>query len=112
MTDNKDNQPADELEPIPAEQAREILRSAIEEKLGKHWNDEESGWMVVSRHDYMARLTRGNKNIDFYVDLLGNLTVEEKEISGGQENGRFYAWLILGGSIIAALVLARLAGYL
>ncbi|HRL11451.1 MAG TPA: hypothetical protein PKX07_06205, partial [Aggregatilineales bacterium] len=50
---------------ISPEQARQILEAAITERLGPHWRDEEKGWSLVSGHDYMARLTRGDTNIDF-----------------------------------------------
>lgn len=99
-----------EIEPIPPEQARQILDDAIHKKLGSNWQDEERGWAVVSRHDYMARLTRGSVNMDFYVDLLGNVTVEEKEINPAQDNGRLFAWMLLGGSIAVAFLIAYLAG--
>jgi hypothetical protein len=101
-----------EIEPIPAAQARQILDNAIREKLGAGWDDEETGWAVVAGHDYMARLTRGRVNMDFYVDLLGNVTVEEKEITPAQEQGRLMAWLLLLGSLIVVFIVARLTGAL
>jgi hypothetical protein len=60
----------------------------------------------------MARMTNGRANVDFYVDLLGHVTVEEKPVSPGQEVGRLLAWLILSGSLVAAFLIARIAGYL
>jgi hypothetical protein len=102
----------DEIEPIPAAEARRILENAIRERLGDKWRDEETGWQIVTGHDYMARLTRGTKNLDFYVDLLGNVTVEEKEIDGGQSNGRLIAWMVLIASLILAFFLAQIAGLL
>lgn len=102
--------PTDELEPIPADQAREILQNAIRERLGRNWDDEETGWALVTGHDYMARLTRGNQNIDFYVDLMGNVTIEEKEINPAQAQGRLMAWLFLLGSIIIAVLVAHFTG--
>jgi hypothetical protein len=101
---------SEEIEPIPAEQAREILHNAIRERLGEHWDDEETGWAVISSHDYMARLTRGRKNLDFYVDLLGEVTIEEKDITPAQEQGRLLAWVLLFGSLVIALIVARLTG--
>lgn len=97
---------------ISPEQARQILEAAITERLGPHWRDEEKGWSLVSGHDYMARLTRGDTNIDFYVDLLGSVTVKESEISAAQQNGRLVAWALLLGSLVIAAVIAWLAGYL
>ncbi len=99
------------VEPINAEQARSLLYQAIRDRLGEHWDDEETGWRLVTGHDYMARLTRGRRNIDFYVDLLGSVTVEEKPISPAQEQGRFNAWLLLIASLLLAFVIAYLAGF-
>jgi hypothetical protein len=104
------SQPVGNVEPIEPEQARQLLDQAIRERLGDHWDDEETGWVRVTGHDYMARLTRGRKNLDFYVDLLGNVTVEEKELSPVQQQGRLVAWMILLGSLLIAYVVARLTG--
>jgi hypothetical protein len=41
---------------------------------------------------------------------LGNVTVEEKELSPVQQQGRLVAWSILLGSLIIAYVVARLTG--
>lgn len=106
-----DEIPSGEIEPISAEAARALLYSAIRERLGEHWNDEESGWRMVSGHDYMARLTRGTRNVDFMVDLLGHVTVEEKAIGPAQVQGRLNAWLLLGASLLLAMLLAYLSGF-
>lgn len=103
---------ASDVEPISPEQARLILNAAIRERLGEDWDREHDGWTLITGHDFMARLTKGRTNIDFYVDLLGKVTVVEREISPAQDMGRLYAWMFLSGSILIALVLARLAGYL
>ncbi|GAB4511876.1 MAG: hypothetical protein OHK0046_10550 [Anaerolineae bacterium] len=102
----------DELEPISAEQARTILYDAIQTRLGAHWNHPQEGWAIITSHDYMARLNKGRRNIDFYVDLLGNVTIEEKEINPAQENGRLIVLMFLFGSLFIAFILARIAGYL
>ena len=102
----------DEIQPIPAEQARALLEAAIRERLGADWEDDENGWMVITSHDYMARLNKGQVNLDFYVDLVGNVTVEEKEISPGQDTGRLFAWMMLLLSLGIAFLLARIAGLL
>lgn len=112
MTDSTNQTTQDEIDPIPPEQARALLEAAIRARLGDRWDDEETGWALVSGHDYMARLTRGRVNLDFYVDLLGNVTVEEREIGPAQEHGRVVAWMVLLGSLLVALLVARLAGYL
>jgi hypothetical protein len=102
----------DEIEPIPPEQARAILDAAMNERLGADWQDEESGWLLVTGHDYMARVTRGRINVDFYVDLLGNVTVEQKEINLAQSSGRMLAWTLLLLSLGIAYLLARIVGWL
>ncbi len=100
---------SDKLEPIPAEQARAILEQAMRERLGDNWQNED--WVLLTGHDYMARVTRGGKNVDFYVDLLGNVRVEEKAVNPAQESGRLIAWLILLLSLGIAFLLARIAGW-
>ncbi len=96
-----------ELDPIPAERAREILEAAIRERLGENWDDEEQGWTRITGHDYMTRLTRRGINLDFYVDLLGNVTVEKSELSGTQQAGRLFAVLLLALSIVIAILIVR-----
>lgn len=103
---------ADEIEPISGEQANQILAAAIRAHLGADWENEHDGWSRVTGHDFMARMTNGQKNIDFYVDLLGNVTVEEREIAPAQELGRMRALMFLFASLLAALALARLADFL
>ncbi len=101
---------SDELEPISAEQARAILEQAMRERLGDHWQNDD--WVLVTGHDYMARVTKGRRNLDFYVDLLGNVRVEEREVDPGQDSGRLIAWLILLLSLGIAFLLARIAGWI
>jgi len=50
--------------------------------------------------------------VDFYVDLLGNVTTEEGEISPAQDSGRLVAWLLLGLAFLLALALASALGWL
>lgn len=99
---------ADEIDPIAPAQARAALYAAIRERLGDQWDDPETGWVMVTGHDYMARLTRGGRNLDFYVDLLGNVTVEESELSGAQGVGRLMVWMLLGLSLAIALLIVRI----
>lgn len=101
-----------EVEPIAPEQARAILDQAMRERLGDDWEDEESGWILISGHDYMARVTRGRVNVDFYVDLLGKVSVTEKSISPSQESGRLLAWMFLMVSLGIAFLVARAVGWL
>src|SRR5262245_58525554 len=101
---------SEELEPVSAEQARAILDQAMRERLGDNWQSDD--WVLLTGHDYMARVTKGNRNVDFYVDLLGNVRVEEKEVSPAQGSGRLVAWLILLLSLGIAFLLARIAGWI
>ena len=100
------------IEPIPADEARAILERAITERLGDDWRDEASGWVRVTGHDYMARLTRDRVNVDFYVDLLGEVTVETREVSPAQDSGRLVAFVLLLVSVGIALMVARVVGWL
>ena len=99
------------IEPIEAEQARAILDQAMKERLGDDWEDEFSGWVLVAAHDYMARVTKRDKNVDFYVDLLGDVTIEEKEINPAQRSGCMVAWVLLLISLGVAYMLARAVGW-
>jgi hypothetical protein len=102
----------DEIQPIPGEQARVILEQAIRDRLGENWNAEDSGWAVINSHDFMARLNKGRINLDFYVDLLGNVTVEEKRINPGQDTGRLFAWMFLLLSLGIGFLVAHILGWL
>ena len=101
-----------ETQPIPGDQAREILEQAIRQHLGVDWDREDSGWAVVVSHDYMARLNKGRVNVDFYVDLLGEVTIEEKPINPGQDTGRLFAWIFLLLMLGIAFLLAKSIGWL
>jgi hypothetical protein len=103
---------AADIEPIPPEEARVILDKAIVERLGSDWDNEADGWVLIAGNDFMARLTRGRTNIDFYVDLLGEVRIEEKPINPVQESGRLLAWIFLSLSLAIALLIARIAGVL
>lgn len=104
--------PVSAVEPIAPEKARVILEAAITERCGEGWKDEESGWLIVMQTDYAARLTRGEKNVDFYVDLLGAVTIEEKPISPAQASGRLLAWVFLGLALTIATLIARAVGWM
>ena len=90
---------SDEIEIIQPEQAAAILEPRIAEL-------EAEGWIVMVRHDYMARLTRGKRNLDLHVDLLGELSSEEKPITLAQESGQIIAILLVLVFLLLALVLA------
>lgn len=92
---------------ISPQQARQSLDDAIRRKLGEDWREH---WDIISGHDFMCRLTNGDQNIDFYVDLLGNVTIEEKGQDVTHNAGRIAAWLVLGVSLLLAYTIARIAG--
>lgn len=100
------------IEPIAPEAARALLDAAMRERLGADWEDEDSGWQLVTGHDYMARVTRGRINVDFYVDLLGEVTVQESALNPAQDSGRMLAWTLLLFSLAIAFLLARAVGWL
>ncbi len=101
---------ADRFEPIPPDQARALLDAAIARRCGPDWQDEDSGWVLVTGHDYMARLSRGSINLDFYVDLLGNVTVEEKALSPAQTGGCTVFVVLLLVTLGVAYAAARVIG--
>jgi hypothetical protein len=97
---------------IAPEQARQLLDRAMRETLGDDWDDEDSGWQLITGHDYMARVTRGRVNIDFYVDLLGHVTIEKKTINSAQASGRMLALTLMLLSLGIAYLMARAVGWL
>ena len=99
-------------EPVSPEEARLALDRAMAERLGPGWQDEGSGWLLVTGNDYMARVTRGSINLDFMVDLLGNVTVEEKPLSPAQTSGRLIAWTLLLLALGIVYLIARALGWL
>jgi hypothetical protein len=99
-------------EMISPEQARQLLDRAMRETLGDDWQDEDSGWQLITGHDYMARVTKGRVNVDFYVDLLGQVTIEKKTINAAQSSGRLLAWTLLLLSLGIAYLMARAVGWL
>lgn len=100
----------DAVEPIPPHEARAILEAAIARRCGPDWQDEDSGWVLVTGHDYMARLSRGSLNLDFYVDLLGNVTIEEKALSPAQTGGCTVFFVLLLVTLGVAYAAARAVG--
>ena len=99
-------------EPIPPEQTRLALDRAMAERLGPGWQEEGSGWLLVTGNDYMARVTRGSINLDFMVDLLGNVTIEEKPLNPAQTSGRLIAWTLLLLALGIIYLIARALGWL
>lgn len=97
--------PQEPPEPIAPQEARQRLEAAIAPYLA-------TGWVVRAEHDYMARLTRGRRRVDFYVDLLGEVSSEEGQINPAQDSGRLVAWLLLVLAFLLALALASALGWL
>lgn len=94
------NQPA-EFEPIPPDAAAAILKPRLVEL-------EAEGWKILVETDYMARLTRGDQNLDVRVDLLGQLEMETKPLSLVQESGRLIAMMLF--FVIFLLILTLVSG--
>ncbi len=100
-----------DIEPVTPEQARAILEAAISARLGPDWRDEDSGWVLVSGHDYMARLARGRQTLDFFVDLLGEMTVKEShEMTSGESLQIVVIILVLLSIVIALLIVRAVSG--
>ncbi|MEO0563526.1 MAG: hypothetical protein AAF125_15565 [Chloroflexota bacterium] len=96
---------------LPEDEAKERLRAAIAANLGADWDAPDSGWVIVSNHAYMARLNKGRRNVDFYVDYFtGEVSVEVKEVGEGQDVGRAIAWTLLILFAVVVAVFARNAG--
>jgi len=88
-----------EVKIIEPDEAAAILQPKITEL-------EAAGWVVMVQHDYMARLTRGKRNLDVQVDLLGVLHLEEKPLTPAQESGQIVAIILLILILFLVLVLA------
>jgi hypothetical protein len=99
------HQPPPEIEPIRPEQAEALIAAAIKPYLAE-------GWHVLERSAYAARLTRGTRNLDIRVDLLGQIEIEESGLTPLQDSGRLIAWVLLLASILVALALASGLGLL
>jgi hypothetical protein len=94
---------------LPDDEAKEKLRAAIHDKLGVDWA--ERGWVLVTHHAYMARLSKGRVNVDFHVDYFtGEVTVNVDEVNAGQQAGSAFGWVLLVLFAIIALMLARSLG--
>jgi hypothetical protein len=96
---------------LQPEDAKEILRAAITEKLGAGWDDADSKWEIVTSTAYMARLNKGRVNVDFYVNYFdGEITIETGEIDHGQDTGRIFAWMMFGLFVVIVVMLAQTFG--
>lgn len=106
MDSNIPNNP-DEFEPLSLEESRIIVEAAIVERLGEMWRKE---WLVVHNDPTLMRLNKGNVNLDFQIDLLGNVEITERQANPVQLSGRLIVWSVLISSLFLAFVLATIAG--
>jgi hypothetical protein len=97
---------------INEHEAKARLDATIRQHLGDDWDDPLQGWTLVSGHNYMARLTNGKRTVDFYVDLLGEVTVEEKATIKTGSSSWMAAWVVLWASVTVAYLIARFSGML
>lgn len=94
-----------EIEPIQPQEAERILADALKPYLA-------DGWRVLSQNAYSARLTRGMRNKDLQVDLLGEVNIQDSNLTPVQDSGRLTAWLFLLTFLLVALALASALGVL
>ena len=95
---------SEEVQIVEPDEAAAIINPVIAEL-------EAEGWVVIVQNDYMARLTRGRRNLDLEVSLLGELHREEKPLSLVQESGQMVAILLVLISILAAISAASALGW-
>lgn len=98
---------ADDFEPVSPAEARRAIEATIVERLGEHYDDE---WMRIHNGDYLVRLHKGDINLDFQCDLLGNVEVIERDANPIQLSGRLIVGMVLAASFLLALVIASVAG--
>lgn len=94
-----------EIEPISPAAAKAILDDALQPYL-------DDDWHVLDRGAYVARLTKGTRNLDFQVDLLGEVAITETELTPLQESGRLIAWALLIATLLVVLTLASVLGFI
>lgn len=94
-----------EIEPISPEAAEVILKQAMAAYL-------DDGWYVLHEDAYSARLTRGVRNLDIRVDLLGEVDTTESGLTPLQDSGRLLAWVVLIAMLLVALALTSALGIL
>ncbi len=94
-----------EIEPISPQDAEAILKQAVEPYLAE-------GWRVIDRSAYLVRLTRGKRNLDLRIDLLGKVEKQEMDLTPLQDSGRLMAWMLLLTALLVALALSAALGIL
>ena len=97
--------PEPEIEPIGPQEAEALLKQAVEPYLAE-------GWRLIDRSAYLARLTRGKRNLDIRVDLLGQIEKQEMDLTPLQDSGRLMAWILLLAALMVALAFSAALGIL
>ncbi len=87
-----------DIEPIPPDEAAAIIEPKLQDL-------QAQGWKIISATDYSARLTRERVNLDVWVDLLGQIEMQEKPLTLLQESGQFLAIILLMLLVLFILVL-------
>ena len=105
LSENPPEPAQTEIEPIPPEEAEAILQEVLAPYLAEDWH--------VLHHDaYSARITQGARNLDIRVDLLGQITTQESDLTPLQDSGRLMAWVMLWTMLLVALAIASALGLL
>jgi hypothetical protein len=92
-----------EIEPVGIAEAEAILEEALQPYL-------DAEWRIIDRGPYAARLTRGVRNLDLRVDLLGKIETEESGLTPLQDSGRLIAWTLLLAALLIVLALSAALG--
>lgn len=87
-----------DIEPIPPDEAAAIIEPKLQEL-------QAQGWKIIFANDYSARLTQKQVNLDVWVDLLGQIEMQEKPLTLLQESGQFLAIILLMLLVLMILVL-------
>jgi hypothetical protein len=94
-----------EIEPVGIDEAGKIMEDALQPYLAEDWR-------IIDRGPYAARLTRGVRNLDIRVDLLGQVETEESGLTPLQDSGRLMAWMVLLAALLVVLALSAALGIL
>lgn len=94
-----------EIEPVGIAEAEKILEEALQPYLADDWR-------IIDRGPYAARLTRGMRNLDIRIDLLGRIETEESGLTPLQDSGRLMAWMVLLAALLVVLALSAALGIL
>lgn len=91
---------------VTPDQAEVLLKPEIERLKAE-------GWKVTRHAQYVVRMKRDDRVTDIYIDLLGNITTEEKQaVTSATELGHLIAWMLLIAFFLVVLVFAQTVGLL